>query len=66
MSAPPPGLCGVCRHSRTVTTARGSHFRLCQRSVTDPRYARYPALPVVQCPGFEPVDGLASQLPGRA
>jgi hypothetical protein len=56
----------VCRHSRTVTTARGSHFRLCQRSVTDPRYARYPALPVVQCPGFEPVDGLASQPPGRA
>lgn len=55
---PPPGLCGACRHSRIVTTARGTRFRLCRRSETDPRYPRYPALPVVQCPGFEPDDGL--------
>jgi len=31
-------------------------FRLCERSATDPAYPRYPALPVLRCPGFEPVD----------
>ena len=54
MSAPPPpGLCGTCRHSRIVETRRGSTFRLCQRSTTDPRFARYPDLPVVRCVGYE-------------
>ncbi len=56
MAAPAPGLCGVCRHTRVITTVRGSRFRLCERSVTDPRYARYPALPVLACQGFEPID----------
>jgi hypothetical protein len=48
-------LCGTCRHSRLITTARGSAFRLCERSATDPAYPRYPRLPVLDCPGFEPV-----------
>jgi hypothetical protein len=57
----PPGLCGACRHSRRIETARGSIFRLCGRSATDRRFPRYPALPVLRCPGYEPVDdpGLA-------
>ena len=35
-----PGLCGTCRYSRRLVTARDSVFRLCERSVTDPRYPR--------------------------
>jgi hypothetical protein len=54
VTAPPAGLCGTCRHSRVVATRRGSTFRLCERSATDPRYPRYPALPVLLCAGFEP------------
>jgi hypothetical protein len=39
-----------------VETRRGSTFRLCERSATDPRFPRYPALPVVRCAGFESID----------
>jgi hypothetical protein len=30
---------------------------MCERAHTDPRYAKYPRLPVTRCPGHEPVDG---------
>ena len=49
-----PGLCGRCRHARIVTSGRGSRFWLCGLSRVDPRYPRYPALPVVRCGGHEP------------
>ena len=52
---PHVGLCATCRHSRVVTSKRGSAFRLCERSRTDPRFPRYPALPVLRCEGFEAV-----------
>ena len=52
MSAVPAGLCESCAHSRVVQTGR-STFYLCERSREDPRYPRYPALPVMQCPGYE-------------
>ena len=48
------GLCDACRHQQVVRTTRGSAFSLCRRSKTDPRYAKYPPIPVVRCPGFEP------------
>ena len=35
------------------TTARGSTFWRCLRADDDPRFVRYPALPVRECPGFE-------------
>ena len=47
-----PGLCGRCRHARTVTNRRGSTFYRCGRSARDDRFPRYPALPVLRCPGF--------------
>ena len=50
------GLCGTCQHSRVVETKRGSTFRLCQRSTTDPRFPRYPTLPVLRCIGYEATD----------
>lgn len=49
----PPGLCGTCVHCRRVRNRRGSEFLLCGRARTDPRYSRYPALPVLICPGHE-------------
>lgn len=52
---PRVGLCGSCRHARPVATPR-STFWLCERSRTDPRFEKYPRLPVLECPGYEPVD----------
>ena len=49
------GLCGDCRHARPVETRRGTTFLLCGRAAVDARFARYPALPVLRCPGYEAV-----------
>ena len=54
MRPPQPGLCAGCRHSRVVRSGRGSTFRLCELSRTDPAFPRYPPLPVVRCAGFAP------------
>jgi len=56
MQAPRPanGLCDGCRHQRLVPNSRGSVFSLCERSREDPAYPRYPRIPVLSCPGFEP------------
>lgn len=51
---PPTGLCDSCLHQRLVPNTRGSVFSLCERSKTDPSYPRYPRVPVLSCPGFEP------------
>ncbi len=63
VTGPPPGLCGACRHSRVIRSARGSIFRLCERSTTDPRFPRYPNLPVLDCVGFEPIEPEAGVRP---
>jgi hypothetical protein len=57
------GLCATCRHQRTISGAR-STFSLCERSFTDPRFLKYPALPVVRCPGYEPRPAAAAD-PGK-
>ncbi len=46
------GLCKTCAFSRVVTSGRGSRFYLCRLSETDPRFARYPRLPVLKCAGY--------------
>ena len=46
------GLCAHCRYARIVTTPR-SRFWLCARAASDPRFARYPRLPMLECPGHE-------------
>lgn len=48
------GLCGICRHARRIESAKGSVFLLCRLSSSDPRFARYPRLPVFACEGFAP------------
>jgi hypothetical protein len=47
------GLCDRCLRQRLVRNTRGSVFSLCERSKTDPRYPKYPRMPVLECPGFE-------------
>jgi len=46
------GLCAACGHARVIRSERGSVFYLCQLSASDPRFAKYPRLPVVTCSGF--------------
>jgi hypothetical protein len=50
------GLCADCAHARPLTSARGSVFWRCARSVDDPRFPKYPRLPVLRCQGFEPQE----------
>jgi hypothetical protein len=57
MAATPPGragLCASCRFAEIITSSRGSVFYLCTLSASDPRFQRYPVLPVRQCDGYEP------------
>ena len=48
------GLCAGCRHLQIITSDRGSRFYLCRLSFTDPRFRRYPPIPVLQCQGYAP------------
>lgn len=52
----PVGLCADCRHMRSVLSSRGSLFYLCQLSEIDPRFPKYPRLPVLRCRGYEQAD----------
>ena len=47
------GLCARCVHARTVPSARATYW-LCEMSFTDPRFPKYPRLPVLSCAGFTP------------
>jgi hypothetical protein len=54
---------------KEVRTPKGSRFLLCERSRSDPRYAKYPPQPVVKCAGYEGAgwdDGQDSQGAGRS
>ena len=59
------GLCDACRHQRLVPNTRGSVFSLCELSRREERFPRYPRLPVLACPGFEP-RGEVPREPGPA
>jgi hypothetical protein len=48
------GLCARCAHALVIRNDRGSRFYLCRLSATDPRFAKYPPLPVRRCTGFVP------------
>ena len=47
------GLCEHCAHAKVASSARGSTFWRCLLHEADPRFAKYPRLPVVRCSGFE-------------
>ena len=46
------GLCLTCRHAKRIETPR-SVFHLCGLAAVDPRFAKYPSLPVIECGGYE-------------
>jgi mannose-6-phosphate isomerase-like protein (cupin superfamily) len=46
------GLCAACAHVHVIRSDRGSLFYLCTLSASDPRYAKYPMLPVLSCAGY--------------
>jgi hypothetical protein len=50
------GLCASCVHARRVPSSRGAVFLLCELSSVDPRFPRYPPLPVTRCGGYTPAD----------
>jgi hypothetical protein len=62
---PTAGLCDECRHQQLVPNTRGSVFSLCLRSREDERFRRYPPLPVLSCPGFEPPPPAGDPAPPR-
>jgi len=49
------GLCATCRHMRLIKTDRCATFYFCQRSATDPKFPKYPRLPVLECSGYEQI-----------
>ena len=51
------GLCDSCVHQKVIRNTRGGSFSMCERSKTDPRYPKYPRLPVEKCPGYERKPG---------
>jgi hypothetical protein len=47
------GLCLDCIHARRLESSRGSVFILCNLSLTDARFVKYPSLPVLSCDGYK-------------
>jgi hypothetical protein len=45
-----------CAHVETIVSRRGSTFILCRLSAADPRFAKYPRLPVLTCAGYSARD----------
>ena len=46
------GLCDSCIHKKIIRSERGPEFLLCELSKTDPRFRKYPPLPVLVCDGY--------------
>lgn len=47
------GLCADCLHARSVKSDRGSTFILCELSARDPKFPKYPRIPVLSCEGYK-------------
>ena len=47
----PPGLCAECAHLWLAVSAKSAFVR-CGLAEEDPRFLRYPGLPVRVCAGF--------------
>jgi hypothetical protein len=52
MATADAGLCEHCLHVKRIGSARGSVFLLCLLHERDPRFAKYPRLPVIHCSGY--------------
>lgn len=53
------GLCSSCAHARRIESDRGSQFILCEISSTNPSFAKYPRLPVLNCSGYKRASSTA-------
>jgi hypothetical protein len=62
-AGPSPGLCALCSHVHRNETRKGTVYWRCTRAATDPRFPKYPRLPVLSCPGFEPMAPESSEHP---
>ena len=51
------GLCARCVHAQVIENNRGSTFYLCRLSAVDPRFPKYPRIPVLACSGFKETHG---------
>jgi len=51
-----PSLCEQCQNMREIRTPKGSRFLLCQLSLTNSDYPKYPPQPVFRCDGYQPKD----------
>jgi len=49
------GLCASCCHLVVITSDRGSTFVQCALARTDPRFKKYPPLPVIACSGHDKI-----------
>jgi len=49
------GLCASCVHAQQVPTPHAVYWR-CRLSATDPRFDKYPRLPVLSCIGYRARD----------
>ncbi|HVA65562.1 MAG TPA: hypothetical protein VNK24_01395 [Elusimicrobiota bacterium] len=47
------GLCASCVHAKRLTTKGGSAVFQCGLAASDPRFVRYPRLPMASCAGYE-------------
>lgn len=56
LNEPAAGLCTGCLHARLIASDKGSTFLFCELSRTDPRFRKYPPLPVLSCTGFRPTN----------
>ena len=54
MPTTPVGLCSTCHFQKMIRTGRGSTFSMCLKHKEDPRFDKYPRLPVLVCPGHRP------------
>lgn len=50
------GLCATCIHMQKIANDRGSTFYRCGLSDADPRFPKYPRLPVLRCSGYKSED----------
>ncbi len=55
------GLCDTCLHQKLIRNTRGSSFSMCERAKTEPRYPKYPRVPVAECAGYERRGGSGEQ-----
>lgn len=60
------GLCAACQHVKPVRSAKGSLFVLCDYAKIDPRFPKYPTLPVLRCPAFQPHSPAAETDPSES